>query len=165
MRLAMRVGGGVAVAAALLGVSAPGAGAAGPEKVPFSGGGSVIDTDLCGFPIDISFEWSGFDLLFFDENGDLVRIQSHARETDTVSANGVTLVGDPYTFNANIRFSDGEVVDYDVSGQLSKVRLPDGSLFMGAGRTDFLARTSEFIFTPDNGAAKNVDAFCDALSG
>jgi hypothetical protein len=123
MRLAMRVGGGVAVAAALLGVSAPGAGAAGPEKVPFSGGGSVIDTDLCGFPIDISYEWSGFDLLFFDD-GDLVRIQSHARETDTVSANGVTLVGDPYTFNADIRFSDGEVVDYDVSGQLSKVRLP-----------------------------------------
>ena len=107
-------------------------------------------------------------MLFFDQTGDLARIQAHITEQDTFSANGVTLVGEPYRYLARILFSDGELVELISSGILEKVRLPDGSLFMAAGRVDVLAAIEagvEFIVVPDSGVSKNLDAFCAALSG
>jgi hypothetical protein len=64
-----------------------------------------------------------------------------------------------------VLWADGDLVKAHASGVLEKVRLPDGSTFMAAGRVDFLAATADFIVEPDSGVSKNLDAFCDALSG
>jgi hypothetical protein len=44
-------------------------------------------------------------------------------------------------------------------------RLPDGSIFLSAGRIDFVGHPGEpFILTPDTGRAGNLAAFCAALA-
>jgi len=145
--------------------SVTGASAARPEKEYFTDSLSGTDTSLCGFPIDASLQFVGFEIDFFDQSGDLKRVAFHVEEQDTYTANGTTLVSEPYTFNGQLRFSDDELVSFEAHGILVKVRLPDGSIFMGAGSTDILARSSdEFIVAPDHGVAKNQDAFCAALS-
>jgi len=88
----------------------------------------------------------------------------HVVEQDTFSANGVTLVGDPYSFYISLTWVDFEPVAYTLSGHLEKVRLPDGSIFMAAGRIDLLATEAELPLVPDHGVVKNQDAFCEALS-
>jgi hypothetical protein len=47
---------------------------------------------------------------------------------------------------------------------LERVRLPDGSLFISAGRVDFTGNGPDFIVTPDNGATVNLAGFCAALA-
>jgi hypothetical protein len=154
--------------AALLGMSATGAAADRPEKVTFSVTVEGTNTSLCGFPIEFESEVSGFELLFSDKSDDLVRIQAQVRTQDTFSANGVTLVGERYRVAAKLLCSDGELIEYHANGVLEKVRLPDGSTFMGAGRVDILAALAagvDFIIEPDSGVLKNQDAFCATLSG
>ena len=125
-----------------------------------------MSTDLCGFAIEIASEFSGREILFFDCSDDLTRSQIHATQQDTFSANGKTLVGEPYTFNVTIEFApNGDFTRIDLRGVIEKVRLPDGSLFIGAGRTNFLTADSDFVVVPDNGASKNLDRFCAALAG
>jgi hypothetical protein len=52
-----------------------------------------------------------------------------------------------------------------VSGVAVKVRLPDSSLFIAAGRSDFMAHPgAQFIIVPDHGMAVNLDGFCAALA-
>jgi len=144
--------------------SVTGASAARPEKEYFTDSLSGTDTSLCGFPIDVSAQISGFFIDFFDQSGDLKRASLHIEEQDTFTANGTTLVSEPYTFNGQLRFSDDELVSFEIHGVHVKVRLPDGSIFMGAGSTDILARSLGFVAAPDHGVAKNQDAFCAALS-
>lgn len=74
------------------------------------------------------------------------------------------LVGDWYGYTATLTWADFEPVAFTATGVLEKVRLPDGSIFMGAGRIDLLASTVDFPASPDHGVAKNQDAFCAALS-
>ncbi len=144
--------------------SVTGASAARPEKEYFTDSFGVTDTSLCGFPIDVSAQFSGFFIDFFDQSGDLKRAAFHVEEQDTFTANGTTLVSEPYTFNGQLRFSDDELVGFEIHGVHVKVRLPDGSIFMGAGSTDVIARSFGFIAAPDHGVAKNQDTFCAALS-
>jgi hypothetical protein len=155
----------VTATAALLGVSATEAAADRPEKTHFSETDGFTDTSLCGFPIEIESQISGFEMAFTDKAGDLVRVQIHLTLQDTFSANGVTLAGEQYRVLGKAIFQDGELVDFHASGVLEKVKLPDGSIFLGAGRVDVLASVVDFIVAPDNGVAKNQDAFCAALSG
>jgi hypothetical protein len=83
---------------------------------------------------------------------------------DTFTANGNTLVGEPYRGTATFKFVDHELVEFTYVGVLEKVRLPDGSIFMAAGRIDLLLNEATFVFNPDHGVARNQDAFCAALS-
>ena len=158
----------VTATAALLGMSATGASADRPEKAHFDFSVEYTNTSLCGFPIEIVSQGSGFDIFFTDKAGELARIQGHVTAQDTFSANGVTLVGERYRASAQLLFSDGDLVEYRLSGVLEKVRLPDGSTFMGAGRIDVLAALGagvDFLVEPDSGVVKNRNAFCAALSG
>jgi hypothetical protein len=147
--------------------SAPLASASQPDREPLQASGSFTDTSLCGFPIKVSYQVSGYIVNFFNQAGDQVREQIHAAEQDTFTAHGTTLVGDRYVYNLQARVSPttGELLSQTSSGQLAKVRLPDGSLFMGAGRVDLLSPHEGLITEPDNGVSKNHDAFCSALSG
>ena len=158
----------VTATAALLGMSATGAAAAPPDKEYYSFSAGGTDTSLCGFPIEIQSEVSGFEMVFYDKAGNIVRAGIHAKQRDTFSANGVTLVGEQYRTQLRVVLSGDEPVKFYASGVFEKVRLPDGSTFMGAGRIDVLAgleRGVEFFVEPDTGVLKNQDAFCAALSG
>jgi hypothetical protein len=152
-------------ACTVLCLSAPGAGAAQPVKQYFQETVVGTDTSLCGFPIQLSSQATGFAVLFSDPAGALVRIQEHVTGQDTFSANGVTLVGSPYRSLGKLVFSGGQLVEFHASGVLEKVRLPDGSTFLAAGRVDVIAAHGGFIVDPDSGVVKNQDAFCAALSG
>jgi hypothetical protein len=54
--------------------------------------------------------------------------------------------------------------DVFTDGVLERVRLPDGSLFISAGRADFTGNGPDFTVTPDNGATVNLTGFCVALA-
>ncbi len=165
MRFWPKAMGLVTAACTLLCLSAPGAGAAQPVKQYFQETDVGTDTSICGFPIQFSSQGTGFFTYFSDPAGDVVRVQAHSTGQDTFSANGVTLVGSPYRTLGTVVLSDGQLVEFHASGVLEKVRLPDGSTFLAAGRVDVLAAHATFIVDPDSGVVKNKDAFCAALSG
>jgi hypothetical protein len=148
-------------------MSATGAAAARPLKESFGGPSQSTNTTLCGFSIEIETQSSGFQTIHFNEAGSPVRFQAHITAQDTFTANGVTLVGEKYRTMIKGRIANGELVEVIGSGVLEKVRLADGTIFMGAGRVDFLAAEAGgvfFVVDPDSGVSKNLDAFCDTLS-
>lgn len=149
-----------------VGVSAPTALAAKPTKTDFTFNMSDVLTDVCSFPVNIVATGSGFDTEFFDSSGVLVRIYEHISERDTYTANGKTLVGLPFTFNIEYLLdSSGTMTNILADGIVEKIPLPDGSLFISAGRLDFTAHPgASFILTPDKGHSGNLAAFCAALS-
>jgi len=104
--------------------------------------------------------------LFFDQNGVLAHGVANTVEQDTFSANGVTLVGDPFhNIQQFVTDSNGNITHVYETGVLERVPLPDGSVFMSAGRLDFSLHGSNFVMTPDNGKSGDVAAFCAALAG
>ena len=158
----------VIVAVASLLASASPASAIQPEKEPFEENFSfslVDPLNFCDFSIDVTGHLTGFEQVFFDQEGDLTKVIVHATEQDTFSVNGNTLGGLPYHYTVRVLFDDdGEVTDVFAMGVFERVPLPGGGTFFGAGRVDALAREGEFIVKPDVGTFKNQDAFCAALS-
>jgi hypothetical protein len=69
----------------------------------------------------------------------VTRIKDHVVEQDVFSANDETLTGLPFTFNIQVLFEDGEVTHVYASGLVERVPLPDGTVFLSAGRLDFAA--------------------------
>ncbi|MEJ7707707.1 MAG: hypothetical protein WKF82_10875 [Nocardioidaceae bacterium] len=134
----------VIVAVGSLLASASPASAIRPEKESFENdfSFSIVDPlDLCNFSIDVTGHVSGFDLVFFDQEGDLTKVISHVTEQDTFSANGNTLEGLPYHFTIRVLFDDnGEVTHVYGTGVTERVPLPGGGTFFGAGRVDLVAR-------------------------
>ena len=93
--------------------------------------------------------------------------QSHGPEQDTFSANGKTLVGDPYQVNVIRRFENGAraQVDAALHGVVERVPLPGGGLYLVAGTIDLLGQGGGAFFTVDRGnSGSGIDAFCAALS-
>lgn len=127
---------------------------------------SNVLTDVCAFPVNVESTDSGTEIDYRDQSGALTRIFFHQVEQDTFTANGRTLVGTPYTFNAEELFdSDGNVTHVYTDGLVETIRLPDGSLFISAGRTDFTQHPGVgFVLSPDMGNSGNLAAFCAALS-
>jgi hypothetical protein len=102
---------------------------------------------------------------YIDKTGATTGIHQHIVEQDTFTANGQTLTGLPFTFNIDVVFKDGQVTNVFADGLVEKVPLPDGTLFLSAGRLDFAAPGNpNFRITPDVGRSGNVEAFCAALS-
>jgi hypothetical protein len=135
------------------------------EDVSFTG--TAVLADVCAFPVNVEFTVTGTQTTFFDQNGNITRIQIHNVEQDVFSANGKTLVGLPFTFNIQVLFDpdSGEVTHVFASGVASRVPLPGGDFFLTAGRIDFAAHPGEpFIVQPDVGAQGNLEGFCAALS-
>jgi hypothetical protein len=116
--------------------------------------------------VTVNLNTSGTVTLFVDESGAPRRIHGHATEQDTFSANGKSLTGTPYTFNIDVFIDDsGNPIGLFNEGVLGRVRLPDGSQFIAAGRIDFAAQGfPNFSFTPDAGGVVNLDGLCAALA-
>jgi hypothetical protein len=157
------------VAAVALGAAALVATAAAiePIKEDFSFSDTVVLTNVCPFPVTVEYTITGTQTLYFDQNGNLTRIQVHNVEQDVFTANGKTLVGLPYTFNVHLIFDveSGELTHIYASGVASRVPLPGGDFFLTAGRLDFAAHPGEsFLVQPDVGAQGNLAGFCAALS-
>jgi hypothetical protein len=158
------------VAAAVLGAAALAQSAAAvrpiKEDFTFSDATAVL-TDVCSFPVTVVFGGTGTEIDFFDQNGDLTRVEIHQVEQDVFTANGKTLVGVPYTFNVQVLFDpeSGEVTHVFASGVASRVPLPGGGFFLTAGRLDFEAHPgADFLLQPDVGTQGNIAGFCAALS-
>jgi hypothetical protein len=154
------------ISLSVTGVLARPAAATEPTREPF---GPDTDTfvveDLCSFPVTITEISSGTVTAFLDQNGALTRLHFYAVEQDTFTANGKSLTGLPYTFNLDVLFEDGEVTHIYARGLGERVPLPDGSVFLSAGRVDFAAHPgSMFIIVPDVGRSGNVAALCAALA-
>jgi len=118
----------------------------------------------CSFDIDVYTVINGTNKAFFDRNGLLTKERYHLTEQDVFTA-GNTLTGVPFTFNVTWLYdSAGNLTNVYASGVAEKVRLPDGSLFISAGRIDFAAHGfPQFILTPDYGTTQNLEGFCAAL--
>ncbi len=158
----------VIVAVGSLLASASPASAIRPEKESFENdfSFSLVDPlNFCDFSIDVTGQTTGFEQVFFDQEGDLTKVIVHVTQQETFSANGNTLEGLPYHFTVRVLFDDdGEVTHVYATGVFERVPLPGGGTFFGAGRVDILARDQGFVVKPDVGTFKNQDAFCAALS-
>jgi hypothetical protein len=148
------------------GVLAHPAAAVEPTREPIDETDTFVVTDICSFPVTITATLVGTETTFYDQSGEVTRIQIHVVEQDVFTANGETLTGLPYTFNIQVLFEDGEVAHVYASGVVARVPLPDGTVFLSAGRLDFAAHPgSEFRIVPDVGRSGDVAAFCAALAG
>ena len=136
-----------------------------PTREPIDLTITSVVTDICSFPVTITSTLVGTETTFYDQSGAVTRVQIHVVEQDVFSANGNTLTGLPYTFNIQILFEDGEVTHLYASGIVARVPLPDGTVFLSAGRLDFVAHPgAEFRVVPDVGRSGDVAAFCAALA-
>jgi len=117
---------------------------------------------VCDFPIAVHSTTSRDRIRFYDESGAPTMFILHDIEQDTFTANGKTLVGEPYNFNWQVLFENGVPTAIHVSGRVQKLILPDGTLLISAGRIDWLAHPDEdFLITPDEGGLTgDIDAFC-----
>jgi hypothetical protein len=148
------------------GILAQPAAAVEPTRVPIDDTDTFEVTDICDFPVTIAATLVGTETTFYDQSGEVTRIQIHVVEQDVFTANGETLTGLPYTFNLQVLFEDGEVTHVYASGVVARVPLPDGTVFLSAGRLDFVAHPgAEFRIVPDVGRSGDVAAFCAALAG
>jgi len=120
---------------------------------------------LCSFSIQLDGTQTWTSTQFFDQNGTLTTDTARGFEQDTFSANGKTLVGDPYPFTFVYNFADGALIsDYGI-GVAERVPLPNGGSYIVAGRINLLETPPQLIMTVDSGnSGINLDAFCAALS-
>jgi hypothetical protein len=118
---------------------------------------------LCSFQIALVATQTFTTTTFFDDSGVISKRITEGTEQDTFSANGNSLQGDPYSFTFVSDFVDGVRVSREGMGVAELVHLPDGGVFVVAGRVDALSGAP--IFTVDSGnSGTNLDAFCAALS-
>lgn len=122
-------------------------------------------TGICAFSIHVDSTMLVSEQDFFDQDGALIRIKTHNVEQDTFTANGKTLVGLEFSFNNDWIIDNGVWVHGYNEGVTEKVPLPDGSLFISAGRFDWFDHPGAvFIIDPDKGHTGDIDAFCAALA-
>jgi hypothetical protein len=148
------------------GILAQPAAAIEPTREPIDDTATSVLTDICSFPVTINATFVGTETTFYDQSGEVTRIQIHIVEQDVFSSDGESLTGLPFTFNIQVLFEDGEVTHVYASGLVERVPLPDGTVFLSAGRLDFEAHPgAEFRIVPDVGRSGDVAAFCAALAG
>jgi hypothetical protein len=134
-----------------------------PDTSPADPTQSGVVTDICAFPVIISSTTDGVIRIHHDAEGRITRIQLQITETDTFSANGNTIVGLPYQVRGTLFFdAEGNPTSFVGHGVVARMRLPDGQLFVSAGR--FLAGPEGFRLVPDVGHSGDVTAFCAALA-
>jgi hypothetical protein len=154
---------GVGVMAVFASVAA----AAPPLRSETSFTDSGVLEAVCAFPITVDATVSAREIEFFDNSGARTRVQVHVNEQTRFSANGASLTTVPFMYDISVRFdSSGNISEVFTSGIIARLPLPDGGLFISAGRVDIAARRfPQFVLTPEAGATVNLDRFCAALAG
>jgi hypothetical protein len=153
-------------ALAVAGALASSAVGAPPTKTPFSNTGLTSTlTGVCSFDVAVSSDTSGFEIDNTDQSGNPTRAFLHTVEQDTFSANGKSITGEPFTFDLDVQFDATGVTHVFASGVVERLVLPNGTLFLSAGRADFIQHPGvSFLLSPDHGNPGDVAAFCAALS-
>ncbi len=148
-----------------IGFSATTALAAAPQNYDYSYSGSWTFTDLCSFPVTWNYNESGHEIDFYDENSGVSTYTIHDRMQDTYSANGITLVGDPYVTNYIFKYdSNGNRIYAWEQGQGEMIHTPSGGiLYLTAGRWNWALHTEPKI-PSDIGNPGNVAALCAAMT-
>jgi hypothetical protein len=123
-------------------------------------------TDVCSFPIDVNSTIAVDGTDFYDhQGGALIRSLFHIDAQDTISANGKTLVGDPFTYNIDVLYdSNLNITGFYVDGVAEKLLLPDGSQFITAGRADLSDTPFATYLSPDHGNPGDIAGLCAALA-
>ena len=145
------------------GLVASPAAAAGPTKSPFIKISTHVHVGQCVFDVTISQIFTGTEIDFFDNSGALTRSDYHLVGQDTFTANGKTVVGTP--FHAEFQFifdSSGNLTALILDGVWEKIRLPDGSMYVAAGRGD--AFTNPAFISPTHGNPGDIAGLCAALA-
>ena len=133
--------------------------------VTATGSATIPAGDLCTFAIQIDGTQTYKRTTFYDNNGVITKRIVEGTEQDTFTANGKTLVGDPYPFMFVHDFVDGVQVSYYGIGVAERVPLPSGGAYVVAGRIDLISTPPAPIMTVDSGnSGTNLDAFCAALT-
>jgi len=104
------------------------ANASGPQVEHYRDSGSFVDTELCGFPIHVSYQDVGTLYRWFDANGNLVRFTKHSVFTEVDRANGKVATGVDRENVVDVQQGD------DVLTGSWIFFLPDGSHIQTAGR-------------------------------
>jgi hypothetical protein len=139
------------------------AGAMPPTRTPFSfTTDPLVLGDICSFPVTVVSNLTGTETDFSNKSGALTMLLFYNVEQDTFSANGKSLTGVPFTFEVQVLFDEnGDVTHVYASGLVETIRLPNGTLFISAGRVDFVAHPgSIFLIAPDVGVTGDLAAFC-----
>jgi hypothetical protein len=129
---------------------------------------SIHATDPCGFPIDVTGTQVGFER---DSSTTATsREPSITSQQDVFTANGKTLNGLPFVNEQLVLYDSAGQLTHDYeTGVIERVPVPDGSMFLSAGRVDFAAHPGQSVLiTPDvghSGNSGNLAEFCRALSG
>jgi hypothetical protein len=160
-RTAAGLAGGLCAALGVtLAMAAP-AHADAPTRTPVAQTVVSTDSNVCGFPVDITSVQTGFATI----SSDVTSADFHLTEQDTFTANGNSLTSAPYRFNIHFTLdAQGNFVHAYATGQLVLVPLPGGVTFRAAGRVDFVTSPG-FAVVPDSGGSHHRDAFCAALAG
>lgn len=153
-------------AAAAVAVLAPSAASVPPTRTSGTFTSSTTMTGVCSFPVSVDSVLTFTETVYTNQSGALTRIYDHVIEQDTFSAHGTSMTGLPYTANIEFLFdSSGNLTHIFASGIVERLILPDGTLFLSAGRVDFTGHPGvAFLLTPDVGHSGNVAGFCAALS-
>ena len=121
---------------------------------------------VCPFELQSGSTFFYTERDYLDSNGNLIGQGFHLREQDTFSNNGVTLTSDWWEANFDISFDAEGNPTIFINGIVERVHLPDGSLFISAGRVDYSADGfPDFVIAPDQGGIHNLNGFCAALAG
>jgi hypothetical protein len=136
---------------------------------PVRSGGTFTQTvsleGVCPFTISVESTITYREMDFYDQNGTQTGALIHVDEQDVFTANGKTLTGLPFTFELQFVLEDGVFTHVFSDGVVERVPLPDGSLFLSAGRLDFFDHPgAAFLLSPDVGNPGNIAGFCAALS-
>ncbi len=140
--------------------------AAKPAKYEFSFNSPGVLEGVCSFTVYVDSAVTATGIDFYDESGLLIKTSYLFNEQDTFTANGKTLVGIPFSFHLEWIFDgSGNPVHIYSDGVMEKIWLPDGSLFVSAGRVDFTKHPgAAYLLSPDKGNPGNVAGFCAALA-
>jgi hypothetical protein len=119
---------------------------------------------ICSFPVQLDVVSHRRRMTFFNKDGIQTHQLVHGTEQDTLSANGVTLVGLPYTFDIRREYDvTGALLTQQLTGTQALFPLPDGTTFRASGQAT-VGPDAGFILAVDHGRSDDPAALCAALS-
>jgi hypothetical protein len=122
-------------------------------------------TTICDFSVHQTGHITFTERDYTDASGAVIRSILTVTEQDTFSAHGITLTTDAYHYTLFWEFdADGNFTKFEGDGVVARIHLPDGGLFLSAGKLSLLPDPNQFFFTPDIGRSGDVAAFCDSFT-
>jgi hypothetical protein len=116
----------IAAAALSLGVLAAPAAAVPPVHLSIDPPPNIVEDQgqACGFPVRWTIDLSVEQTRFFDQEGNLVRIQSHIKEDNTIAnlSSGLVLREGPDSFTQTTIFNDDGSVEIVATGLAANVK-------------------------------------------